>query len=112
MNSLSASGSRNHFAVDSVTNATDALSHITRAPIDVLLTDINLPGGMDGTALARRARELQPNLAVIYASARAATLKQEARVPGSLVLAKPDEPAVLGRLLAVAVRAMPVAVPA
>jgi len=81
------------FAVDSVTNATDALSHITRAPIDVLLTDINLPGGMDGTALARRARELQPNLAVIYASARAATLKQEVRVPGSLVLAKPYEPA-------------------
>jgi len=100
------------FAVDSVTNATDALSHITRAPIDVLLTDINLPGGMDGTALARRARELQPNLTVIYASARAAALKQEARVPGSLVLPKPYEPAVLGRLLAVAVRAMPVAVPA
>jgi len=100
------------FAVDSVTNAADALSRMTRAPIDVLLTDINLPGGMDGTALARRARELQPNLAVIYASARAATLKQEARVPGSLVLAKPYEPAVLGRLLAVAVRAMPVAVPA
>ena len=100
------------FAVDSVTNATDALSHITRAPIDVLLTDINLPGGMDGTALARRARELQPNLAVIYASARAAALKQEARVPGSLVLPKPYEPAVLGRLLAVAIRAAPVAVPA
>ena len=100
------------FAVDSVTNAADALSRMTRAPIDVLLTDINLPGGMDGTALARRARELQPNLAVIYASARAATLKQEARVPGSLVLAKPYEPTVLRRLLAVAVRAMPVAVPA
>ena len=59
------------FAVDSVTNAVDALLRIARAPIDVLLTDINLPGGMDGTALARRARELQPNLAVIYASARA-----------------------------------------
>ena len=74
------------FAVDSVTNAADALSQITRAPIDVLLTDINLPGGMDGAALARRARELQPGLAVIYASARAASLKQEARVPGSVVL--------------------------
>ena len=100
------------FAVHCVTNAADALLHITRAPVDVLLTDINLAGGMDGTALARRARELQPNLAVIYASARAAALKQEARVPGSLVLPKPYEPAVLGRLLAVAVRAMPVAVPA
>jgi CheY-like chemotaxis protein len=100
------------FAVDSVTNGADALLHIGRAPIDVLLTDINLPGGMDGTALAHRARELQPDLAVIYASGRAATLEQEARVPGSLVLPKPYEPAVLGRLLAAAVGAMPVAVPA
>jgi len=87
------------FAVDSVTNAAEALLH-------------NLPGGMDGTALARRARELQPDLAVIYASAHAATLKQEARVPGSLVLPKPYEPAVLARLLAAALRAMPVAMPA
>jgi DNA-binding response OmpR family regulator len=97
------------FAVDSVTNAADALLHIARAPIDVLLTDINL---LDGTALARCARELQPNLTVIYASARAATLKQEARVPGSVLLPKPYEPAVLGRLLAAAVRVTPVAVPA
>lgn len=100
------------FAVESVTNAADALSHITHAPIDVLLTDINLPGGMDGSALARRARELRPDLAVIYASARATTLKHEARVPGSLVLPKPYEPTVLGRLLANAVRAAPIAVPA
>lgn len=97
------------FAVDSVTNAADALLHIARGPIDVLLTDINLPGAMDGTALARRARELQPDLTVIYASARAATLKQEARVPGSLVLPKPYEPAGLGRLLAAALRLTPVA---
>ena len=100
------------FAVDSATNAVDALLRIARAPIDVLLTDINLPGGMDGTALARRARELQPNLAVIYASARAATLQQEARVPGSVLLPKPYEPAVVGRLVAAAARAAAVAVPA
>ena len=100
------------FAVDSVTNAADAISHIRRARIDVLLTDINLPGGMDGTALARRARELRPDVAVIYASARAAMLKHEARVPGSVVLPKPYEPAVLGRLVTAAVRAAPVAVPA
>jgi CheY-like chemotaxis protein len=100
------------FAVETVTNAPDALLRISRVPIDVLLTDINLPGGMDGTTLARRARELQPDLAVIYASAGAAMLTQEARVPGSLVLPKPYEPAVVGRLLVAAVRAAPVAVPA
>jgi CheY-like chemotaxis protein len=84
--------------------------HITRAPIDVLLTDINLPGGMDGMALARRARQLRPDLAVIYASARA-VLKQEARVPGSVVLPKPYEPTVLAGLIA-AVCGAPIAVPA
>jgi CheY-like chemotaxis protein len=100
------------FAVESVTNAADALFHISREPIDVLLTDINLSGGMDGTTLARRARELQPDMAVIYASAHAASLKQETRVPGSVVLPKPYEPSVLGRLLAATVRAMAAAVPA
>jgi hypothetical protein len=60
----------------------------------------------------RAARELQPNLAVIYASARAATLKQEARVPGSVLLPKPYEPAVVARLVAAAARAAAVAVPA
>jgi CheY-like chemotaxis protein len=99
------------FAVESVTNAADALNHITRAPIDVLLTDINLPGGMDGAALARRARELRPDLAVIYASAHAASLQQETRVPGSVILPKPYEPTVLARLLAATVRTIPAAVP-
>jgi DNA-binding NtrC family response regulator len=93
------------FAVESVTNAADALFHISRAPIDVLLTDINLPGGMDGTALARRARELRPDLTVIYASAHAASLKQVVRVPGSMILSKPYEPGVVGRLVAAAARA-------
>jgi CheY-like chemotaxis protein len=99
------------FAVESVTNAADAINHITRAPIDVLLTDINLPGGMDGAALARRARELRPDLAVIYASAHAASLRQETRVPGSVILPKPYEPTVLARLLAATVRTIPAAVP-
>ncbi len=100
------------FAVESVTNAADALSRISRGRIDVLLTDINLSGGMDGAALARRARELRPGLAVIYASAHAASLSSNTRVPGSVVLSKPYEPRVLGRLLATAMRTMPAALSA
>ncbi|MGB3744230.1 MAG: response regulator [Xanthobacteraceae bacterium] len=100
------------FAVEKVSNAADALDHIACSAVDILLTDINLPGGMDGTALARRARELQPDLPVIYASARATLLRGEARVPGSLVLPKPYEPAVLGTLLVAAVRATTAAVSA
>jgi CheY-like chemotaxis protein len=92
------------FAVCKVSNATDALRHMGRCAVDILLTDINLPGGMDGTALARRVREVEPALPVIYASAHAKFLRQEDCVPGSFVLAKPYDPAVVGRLLLTAVR--------
>ena len=76
------------FAVQSVTNAADALGHLASDPVDVLFTDINLPGKMDGAALARRARELLPNLPVIYASARATMLAPDARVPGAIIVPK------------------------
>lgn len=99
------------FAVQTVTNAADALQHLISVPVDVLFTDINLPGGMDGTALAQRARELRPHLPVIYASAPA-TLKQDARVPGSIVVPKPYEPALVARLLTAATRAAAAAMPA
>jgi len=99
------------FDVQTVTNAADALAHLATLPVDVLFTDINLPGGMDGAALAWRAREMQPQLPVVYASARATLLKQDARVPGSIVVPKPYEPALVGRLLAAASRAAVAAVP-
>jgi DNA-binding response OmpR family regulator len=100
------------FAVKTVSNAGDALRHLGRSPVDILVTDINLPGRMSGAALARRARELQPDLPVIYASARAALLEQEDRVPGSVLLPKPYEPGAVARLLAVAIRSAALAVPA
>lgn len=100
------------FDVQTVSNADDALEYLASDPVDVLFTDINLPGSMDGAALARRARELLPQLPVIYASARATLLKQDARVPGSIVVPKPYEPTLVGRLLAAATRAATAAVPA
>ena len=45
--------------------------------IDVLFTDINVPGDIDGAELASRAREMRPELPVIYTSGRAS--------PGELV---------------------------
>jgi CheY-like chemotaxis protein len=100
------------FTVRTATNAADALRQLAASRVDVLFTDINLPGGMDGTALARRARELQPDLPVVYASARANWLSPDRRVPGSTFVPKPYEPSLVGRLLAAASRVASAASPA
>jgi two-component system, response regulator PdtaR len=100
------------FAVQAVANASDALGHLTSKPVDVLFTDINLPGKMDGAALARRARELLPNLPVIYASALATMLAPDARVPGAVVVAKPYQPELVGRLLTAVLRRAATGMPA
>ncbi len=90
------------FCVQAVSTAAEALQALRRDPVDVLFTDINLPGDMDGTALARRAREMQPHLPVVYASARSDSLKPADRVPGSAFVPKPYEPTAVGRLLTAA----------
>jgi CheY-like chemotaxis protein len=93
------------FVVRTASNGRDALRQLAAAPVDVLFTDINLLDGMDGVTLARRARELLPDLPVIYASARVAYLAPEASVPGAAFLGKPYEPEAAGRLIARTVRA-------
>jgi len=100
------------FAVQSVTNAADALGHLTSDPVDVLFTDINLPGKMDGAALARSARELLPDLPVVYASSRATMLAPDARVPGAIIVPKPYRPELVGRLLAAVLRQAATGAPA
>jgi CheY-like chemotaxis protein len=93
------------FCVQAVSTAAEALMALRSDPVDVLFTDINLPGDMDGAALARRAREMQPDLPVVYASARSHLLDPAQRVPGSTFVPKPYEPAAVGRLLAAALKA-------
>ncbi len=100
------------FAVQAATNAADALRQLAAAPVDVLFTDINLPGGMDGATLARRARELLPDLAVVYASARVNVLEPMVRVPGSVFVSKPYVPALVGKVLVDTLRSMAERAPA
>lgn len=88
------------FAVVDVATAAEALQTLATETIDILLTDINLPGGMDGAALAQRARELFPWLPVVYASARVSALDPKVRVAGSAFVPKPYSPDTVGRLLA------------
>jgi CheY-like chemotaxis protein len=78
------------FEVHAVSNAKDALQHLTGGnPCDVLFTDINLPGGLDGEVLAELARQLRPNLPVVYASGSVSKIEHFKAVPGASFLPKP-----------------------
>ena len=81
------------FRVCAVANAGDALRYlIDGLPADVLFTDINLPGEMDGALLAQRARDMRPDLPVVFASGRLSLLDQLRGVPRAACLPKPYSP--------------------
>ena len=99
------------FEVRAVASAGEALRCLNAGTsIDVLFTDVNLPGGMDGAALARRARELRPGLPVLYTSGRWPLLEQLEPVDGSMVVSKPYNPFYLGRLFDYLAASKPVTV--
>src|SRR3954471_19805126 len=54
-----------------------------------LITDVRLGGGADGWDVARRAREIFPNIAVVYMSGDSAAEHRSRGVPGSLMVQKP-----------------------
>ena len=86
------------FEVHLARTGEDALCRLRGGlPIDILFTDINLAGSMDGATLARLARELNPDLVVVYTSG---TLdKIEDRVAGAVFVAKPYSPERIGQML-------------
>jgi PAS domain S-box-containing protein len=56
------------YVVRRVPDAAAALREIERNSFDLVFSDIVMPGGMDGLALARRLRELHPELPVLLAT--------------------------------------------
>jgi CheY-like chemotaxis protein len=51
------------------TDGAHALEVLAREPgIDLLITDVMMPGGMNGVELARKVRELKPDVKIIYSS--------------------------------------------
>ena len=57
--------------------------------ISGIVTDIRCPPGADGWELARRGRELNPNLAVVYFSGDSAHDHRARGVPDSVMVQKP-----------------------
>ena len=66
----------------------EALRLLACAPApDILVTDVKLPGAMDGVELAARARQIEPGLKIIVTSGHAAP--GEVRDVADAFLAKP-----------------------
>jgi len=77
------------FTVLEAENGEEALAILreTARCIDLLLTDIRMPGSVDGWRLAEEARSLRPELPVIYATGYSHV--QPRQVPKSVYLHKP-----------------------
>jgi DNA-binding NtrC family response regulator len=67
-----------------------ALRYLETGPeVDVLFTDINLQGLMDGATLAAAARERRPDLPVVYCSGRYSSSAVVLKVTRSVFVSKP-----------------------
>lgn len=87
------------YLVRTASDGQEAL-HILREDrsIDLLFTDVVMPGGLSGFALARRAKDLRPDLRVIYATGYVDGVPDAASIHGP-IMAKPYRPAELARQL-------------
>jgi DNA-binding NtrC family response regulator len=89
---------RQGFQVETALSGETALLRLRSGlPIDILFTDINLAGAMDGLTLAVLARDLNPGLVVVYTSGSMSAVPDG--VPGSAFVAKPYNPDRVGVLL-------------
>ncbi|MBV8537599.1 MAG: response regulator, partial [Alphaproteobacteria bacterium] len=79
------------YKVLTAANGSDALTVLSATEkIDMLLTDIVLPGGMTGVELAERAREAHRHLAVLYMSGFSDALQVASlRIRKNALLSKP-----------------------
>jgi signal transduction histidine kinase/ActR/RegA family two-component response regulator len=81
-------------------NAQEALDLTERAPVDLVVTDVVMPGGMNGVELARELRARHPAIRVILASAYAAGNENVRTADGTQefpILAKPYQQTDLAR---------------
>jgi DNA-binding response OmpR family regulator len=99
------------FKMEVVHNGRDALAAMEESSANylALITDIRLPtDGPDGFALGHRARELSPDIVVIYMSGDSAIEWKANGVPGSIMLQKPFAIAQLITALSTLLNAAPI----
>jgi len=78
------------FEVLEAGSAEEALSVLNTTPsVALLLTDVQLPGGTDGAALARQARARTATLPVVFMSGRPDTAPEPNTAARNYFIAKP-----------------------
>jgi CheY-like chemotaxis protein len=84
------------FEVIEAGHAAEAISHLESRgrDVQVLFTDVQMPGEMDGVALANHARNRWPQIGVIVTSGQAVPKPNELPL-GSRIVPKPYEPALV-----------------
>ena len=81
---------RDGWIVRTAAMAEEALALLVEHPCDLLLSDVSMPG-MDGIALARRAREMRPLLPIILTSGYAGLAVEDLAGDSVVFLTKPYE---------------------
>ena len=85
------------FAVLEATDAAEALEiFLGREDIDVLFTDINMPGEMDGLELARRVHDCRPGVRLVLTSGAIKPTPDEIPDDGAFI-SKPYSPETVTR---------------
>lgn len=56
------------YEVIEASNALEALTVLDSQPIDLMISDVAMPGSMDGVALAEHARGINPDMKIIIVS--------------------------------------------
>ncbi|NVN44681.1 response regulator [Asaia siamensis] len=82
--------------IDRAISADEALSLAAARAPSLIISDLNLPGALNGDALARKLRETQPGLPVILISGDFEDASsRDDLVPGAVILPKPFRRAAL-----------------
>lgn len=84
------------FEVVEAANADEAMRYLRTSRVDAVLTDVRMPGTMDGLELARIVRKQYPDVAVFIVSGHVGV---EAAPPGVAMLGKPYDALAVGRLI-------------
>ncbi|MCK8779703.1 type II toxin-antitoxin system ParD family antitoxin [Rhizobium sp. NTR19] len=83
------------FVVLEAASAEDALTALQTLPVDVLVTDLNLPG-ISGSELAEQARTVRPNALIVYATGDPGTVRKET---DAIIVTKPYDAEKLAALI-------------